>query len=311
MDKNFFAASLTFFSVLANAQNFIATYGFDDVTSNTGLTDPTPPPVVQNLVMGSFRASGQASNPGASGRFSFSAWPLGAVDASDDYWDFTGALSATSYYEVGLKIVQGHTLELRSIAFNVRRSGTGIRTYCVRSSKDGYTGNLAASTGTNTKLEVITGDVFLWKHDSISTSGDQRGSVLVLDSAYSHLTDTIAFRFYAWNSEATGGTFSIDNVTFSGYVKDSLFFAATTELGLYGPALFPNPVTGEWLNFSTPPGNVYQIIVADIAGRVALFTEMDSFQTRLNVSGLVPGCYLATFYGRDWRTRRKFFIAPK
>src|SRR4051812_12279264 len=117
--RNYTLLLLTIFNSCLTGQNFIATYDFSNVTSGTGLIDPGPPPVVENLIMGNFRASNAASNPGASARFSFSNWPVGAADGVDEYWLYTSGLSPFTYYEVGMKIAPNHTLELKSVSFYV------------------------------------------------------------------------------------------------------------------------------------------------------------------------------------------------
>ncbi|MBP1638400.1 MAG: hypothetical protein H6Q18_1189, partial [Bacteroidetes bacterium] len=116
------------------AQSFTGTYAFGNVTTSTGLTDPTPVPTATGVVFGSFSAVGQsATNSNAASRFSFQKQPLGAVDGSDV---FTGSLSTSQYYQVALTVSSGFKLSLSSITFTIQRSSTGIRQYAVRSSAD-------------------------------------------------------------------------------------------------------------------------------------------------------------------------------
>src|SRR5688572_20729998 len=136
-------------SLQAGAQHFEALYTFANVSSTSGTVSPGPLPEVTGLSLGSFTAFGVAGNPNASGRFSFTGWPVGAGDGADNYGTYTAALSPFSYYEVSLEAKNGFTLELESMKFLVRRSGTGIRTYCVRSSRNNFSDNLSASTGTS------------------------------------------------------------------------------------------------------------------------------------------------------------------
>jgi hypothetical protein len=213
-------ATLTLFNSLLNGQT-TPTYSFANVTTSTGKTDPGPVPVVKGLLFGDFSAKTIALNPNASGRFSFSNWPVGAADADDNFANYTAAPSPTTYYEVGIAILPGYTLTINSISFNVRRSGTGVRMFSLRSSSDNYNNNLSATTGTNTKLMVVPDNIFFWKYDSISTASDQRGCRIVADTLLKGVTDTVAFRFYAWNAESSGGTFSVDNVGFEMLIADS------------------------------------------------------------------------------------------
>ncbi len=255
MIKNLLSLGLIFFVFLTSAQNFVATYSFANVSTSTGTVDPGAPPQINGLTFGSFSYLGTASNPNASGRFSFTGWPVGALDGDDDYSNYTAALSPSVYYETTLKVLSGYTLDLNTITFAVRRSGTGIRNYVVRSSRDNFNNNLAASTGTNSKLSVLPGDVFFWNYDSISTAGDQRGSALLLNTQFKGIVDSVVFRFYAWNSESSGGTFSIDNVSFAGTLKDSNTVLTTIEINESEEAgrtirLYPNPVNRDRLTLS-------------------------------------------------------------
>jgi len=289
--RNLILLLLTIFNASLSGQNFLATYAFSNVTASTGLTDPGPAPIVENLVMGNFRASNPGPNPGASGRFSFSDWPVGAYDGIDDCSTYTAALSPFVYYEVGMRVAHNHTLDLKSISFNVRRSGTGIRNFCVRSLLDNYSTNVAASTGTNMNLQVLDENVFLWKYDSISTSTDQRGSSLFLPAEFRDLTDTVAFRFFAWNSEAPGGTFSIDNVTFSGYVKDSSFFSGLTDYGLASRTeVFPNPAS----NVVNVKCNlkIDELELCDLLGKPVVHLFPGSEDASIVISHVQEGLYI-------------------
>lgn len=248
MIKNIVFISLTIFSFYARSQNFIAIYSFADVTAATGITDPTPTPTVQGMALGSFTAIGTSTAANASGRFSFTRWPTGSIHGTNSYSLFTGNLSSTTYYEVMLSPQAGYSLSLQSITFGVRRSGTGIRNFCVRSSLDNYSSNLAAFTGTGASLSVIPTNIFFWKYDSISPSGDLKGSSIIPGAAFGNITTPVTIRFYAWNAEAPGGTFSIDNVAFTGMVTNGTepnytgFGDAEDQTPLI---LYPNPVTSE------------------------------------------------------------------
>ena len=306
--RNFIGLVLTIINFCLPGQNFIATYEFSNVTTSSGHFDPGPAPIVENLVMGNFHASNSGANPGASGRFSFSNWPVGAQDGVDDYETFTASLPPFTYYEVGISIAPNHTLELKGLSFYVRRSGTGIRNYCVRTSLDNYANNIAASTGTNNKLQVLEGDVFFWKYDSISTSSDQRGSSLILDKEYRELTDTIAFRFYAWNAEASGGTFSIDNVTVSGYVKDSAFFAGlSTKEMLQGVRFYPNPVAGEILSI-TSEIEIDKLTIEDLTGRSLIQEQPHKKHMEIKTNGLPSGIYVITISSGPSSINKKLIV---
>jgi PKD repeat protein len=195
---------------------FTAMYPFDSVKTTSGTIDPTPVPTSTGIVFGSFVADSVSATPNANTRFSYTKWGTGATSGNDVYASLTGALNPAKYYEVTVTPVAGYYLTVSSINFSVQRSGTGIRTYSVRSSADNYSANLPASINpTSTKLSVQSGNVFFINADSVTSNQD--GSTINLSgSGFTNSTQALTFRFYGWNSETSLGTFSIDNVTISG-----------------------------------------------------------------------------------------------
>jgi predicted extracellular nuclease len=214
-----FVAVLITLPGLARA-DFTATYDFTAVSTASGTTDPTAVPVVANLTLGSFTATGTPVNPNAGGRFSFTNWPTGGVANNDTYTAHTGAINPGAYYAVTLTPQAGYALNLTALTFTVQRSGTGIRTYAVRSNAggDGFATNLPGSISpANANLSVRGGNIFYWAFDA--NSGALNGSTVALTGAASqNVTTPVTFRFYGWNAEAGTGTFSIDNVVFTGNV---------------------------------------------------------------------------------------------
>ncbi|MEJ1971089.1 MAG: ExeM/NucH family extracellular endonuclease [Lacunisphaera sp.] len=214
-----FAAILSLFGA-ARAADFTVTYDFSSVTASSGLTDPTPVPTVANLTLGSFTATGTPANPNAGGRFSFTAWPTGGVNANDNYAAQPGVLNPGQYYSVTLTPQPGYALNLTGLTFTIQRSATGIRTYAVRSNAggDAFATNLPASISpANANLAVPANNVFFYAFDALATA--QNGSTVTLTGAsFQNVTGPVTFRFYGWNAEASGGTFSIDNVVFTGNV---------------------------------------------------------------------------------------------
>lgn len=203
---------------IAQSQSFTFTYPFSAVTPTTGLVDPTPTPTVTGVTSGSFTAVGTPSlNANASGRFSFVGWPTGATPSVDTYSAMTGAINTSEYYELILTPVNGYTIAVNTMSFTVQRSGTGIRSYVVRASVDGFTSNLPASVTTNTNLSVVGTNEFFWNLDALSNA--QNGSTINFFGAT--VTSSVALRFYAWNSESAGGTFSIDNVSIDAVASGS------------------------------------------------------------------------------------------
>lgn len=201
----------------ASAQPFSSTYDFGLVTASSGLTDPTTPPTATGLTFGSFSAGGYVGNPNAGGRFTFQTNALGSANGINDFSLFTGSLDITKYFEVTLTPSVGYTLDVDTIAFTIQRSSTGIRSYAVRSSLDGFAANLAASISpANVNLGVGPGNEFRYLSDSLSSA--QNGSLVTLGAPFDLLSTPVTYRFYGWNAEAVTGTFSIDNVAFSGTI---------------------------------------------------------------------------------------------
>lgn len=206
-------------AVRISAQSFVATYNFDQVTTSSGVTDPSSPPTAAGLTLGAFTAVGYTpSNPNAAGRFSWTSNPLGGINGSDNFSQFGGSLNLSAYFEVSITPLNQIAVQVNTLAFTVQRSGTGIRSYAVRSSLDGYANNLPASISpANANLAVAPNNEFQWVLDT--QTGAQNGSVVTFGIPHASLTAPVTFRFYGWNAEAGTGTFSVDNVSFSGSTR--------------------------------------------------------------------------------------------
>lgn len=199
--------------------SFVATYDFSLVTTSSGTTDPTPPPTATGVNFGSFTAVGHTGNPNAGVRFSWVANPLGGVNGSDDFSQFTGSLDPLAYFEVPVTPLGSFALQLDSVSFTIQRSGTGIRNYAVRSSLDGYAANLPGSINpANSNLGVGPANEFRWQFDAFANA--QSGSLVTFGSSFADLTSPVTFRFFGWNAEGSAGTFSIDNVAFTGSTRN-------------------------------------------------------------------------------------------
>ncbi|MCH5600133.1 DUF5689 domain-containing protein [Niabella ginsengisoli] len=193
---------------------FSATYDFADVKNSTGTTDPTAPPTTEGLTFSNFTAVGVSANSSASARFSFSSWPTGAENSSND---FTGAINLSKYYEVTITPASGKQMDLTKITFTLQRSSTGVRQASLRSSIDAYSSNLPASIDPeNENLSVVNANIFQVT-DEVTNA--QNGCAIMLGAAYVNISGSVTFRFYGFNAESTGGSFSIDNVKFEGVVK--------------------------------------------------------------------------------------------
>jgi len=268
-----------------SAQSFTATYSFSSVATSSGTTDPTPVPTATGVTFGSFQAFGVPANPNATGRFSFTDWATGATNGSNV---FTGSVNTNEYYEVTIAPQAGFTADLNTITFTLQRSGTGIRQYALRSSLDGYTANLPASINpTNANLQVVSGNIF---QVSDATTSAENGSTITLP-AFTGLSSAVTFRFYGWNSEASTGTFSIDNVVFSG--------AANTVVDPNASSLTVNPTaltfpttdpgsTSASLSYSLTGSNLQNDVTVSTTSPYSVSIDDINFTTSINIPRTDP-----------------------
>jgi cysteine-rich repeat protein len=118
--------------------------------------------------------------------FSASAWTTAATRDANDYYSFTVAPAA------------GKAMNLRALQLDERRSATGIRSWSVRSSLDGFASDLA---------------VF-----SVPDDTGTRTETAQLPAQFHDLTAAVEFRIFGFQSEATSGTWRIDNAALIGGV---------------------------------------------------------------------------------------------
>ncbi len=144
----------------------------------------------------------------------------GAVgtNANDRYtansWNTT-TIDQTAYFEFTLTPNSGYEIDFTSFIYTGQRSATGPSNFAFRSSLDGFASNIGSPTATGATINL---------------------SALV----YQNITSAITFRFYAWNTTNSGGTFSINDFTFNGTVTStcptySLPFTENFEAGVVPP----------------------------------------------------------------------------
>lgn len=294
MIKKLLTTTLVTSSLFLGAQSFTAKYNFAAVTPSTGLTDPTPSPTVTGATFGSFSAAGTGTvtNPNAPFRFSFTNWGLGSTTTVNTYSTMTGAIDTAKYYKVSITPSVGYYLSLTNISFTSQRSGTGIRSYAVRSSASSYTTNLPASVGTSTNLSIQGSNEFFWSLDANSSA--LIGSEINLSGpAYTSFSTPISFRFYGWNAEATTGTFSIDSVIFSGSVSlatsvGSVNFDLNSNFNIY-----PVPSNDGVLFIENKNATeISKIELMDVLGNVVLTNNANNeSKIKLNLADLPNGNY--------------------
>ncbi|MBF0693806.1 MAG: T9SS type A sorting domain-containing protein [Flavobacterium sp.] len=303
MKKLYFLAFSFLVTSLSFGQAFTATYDFAGVTNTSGMTDPTPVPNITGLTFGSFTvANPDASlNSTGSGRFSFGNQPLGGVPGNDTYAAHTGTIDLTRYFTVTITPNEGYTVDLSKITFRSQRSGTGIRTYSVRSSVDNYGANLPASVEpANAEISVEAGNVFFRTHDAITTG--QNGSTITLGSAYEAVSTPVTFRFYGWNADAEGGTFSIDDVAITGAVN----VLGVNQNAIAGLQVYPNPVTNGNLFITSDSGANKTVSIYNVLGKEVVKANITT--QPINVSSLTSGVYIVKITEEGKTATRKLVI---
>ena len=302
------ALAITFF--YAKAQNFTAIYGFDSVKVTTGIVDPTPVPTASGVTFGSFSAVGTPANPTASTRFSFADFTTGSLNGDSLYSQMTGSIDTSKYYTCTITPVGLNLLSVSKIAFRFGRTSTGVRAYCVRSSADGYTSNLAATIyPANANLTVEAGNVFFLIPDITTSTVGQDGSTVTLSGAgFTNISTSISFRFYAWDAESLTGTFSIDNVSITGSTTSQ---AGVSENNFEGLTIYPNPSSNGI--FTLDLGNLTSkttFTIYNIIGETILTKEIVSCNKQnIDISNLPTGSYFINITNDKSTTTRKITIS--
>ncbi len=303
--KKIYTLSLLLVFTLSFGQVFTGTYDFASVTATSGANDPSVVPSVQGMTFGSFMAINPTATPPynstAGGRFSFTLQPGGAVNSDNNYANLTGALNSSIYYQVTVTPNAGTTYNLTGITFTSQRSGTGIRTYSVRSSTDNYAANLPASINpANAELSVQTENTFFRVLDAVTTA--QNGSTITLSGVdFTGLTTPVTFRFYGWNSEGTGGSFSIDNVAISGNTTA----LSTQQNTISGLKMFPNPSNSN-LYITSDNNEMKLVVIYNVLGKQIFAAK--STNTPINISNLDKGVYMVKIAQEGKIATRKLVI---
>jgi hypothetical protein len=318
MIKHLLSISILFLGLNGFSQSFSAMYDFSSVSSgsatNTGTTDPTPPPTVTGITFGAFTAVGTSTGAAASAAFAFTGWDATVANGNDAYATYTGAINPGKYYEVSVT-PNSSTITLNSITFNMARSSTGPRNWSVKSNRDGYTANLTATISpANVNLSVVSPDVFYWTVDSytVASGKQERGSTINLTGPnFMNQTTPFTFRFYVWNAESGGGSFRIDTVRFNGVV------GATSGINEFMQDLnstikiYPNPSNDGYVYLDTKKVNYSKIEVVSILGTTVLTENKEAAATekiKLNLNTLPAGTYFVRVTAGDKVYTERFFI---
>ena len=126
--------------------------------------------------------------------------PNRAISSTD--WSTLAGPPTTSYscYTFSVTVASGYQLNLSSLSFDDRASGTGPATFAVQISTNSFASALYDSGGQSTHANFTTNPMNTL---ALSASG---------------LTGTVSFRIYAYGATAAGGTWRIDNVNLQGGV---------------------------------------------------------------------------------------------
>ena len=224
-------------------------YEFEDVTTTSGTTDPSP---LENafdvfmdeprtrLVVGPFSASGVSSNSTEPDRFAFSSWGDGPFDGETNYANLTGAIDLSKYYSFTLDPEVTDVLTVDSIGFLMGRDASGVRTFAVRSSANNYVTNLPIRAGGNPAITVMTGNVAFYNTDATVDV-----PTIYVDppvNGHTNLDQPLTFRIYGWNAENENGTLRICSNAAPVDLFDNLGGAPQTD----GTWSGPSPTTGSF-----------------------------------------------------------------
>jgi hypothetical protein len=193
-----------------NAQVFTGNYSFSGATGNTTSLNYNGSSI-ENLTVSALTKNG-VTNSSSAGNFRATGWPLDAGNAT-----LTGSIDVSKYFEFSLTPTNGATLNLTSFTFGVGRSGTGPRSFEWRSSLNSFAAPISGYTATNAALNQNLGNGTLSYTSDVSTAGT--GNTLTFATPTFSDLSTVTFRFYGFNSEASGGTGGLEgNFTFAGEV---------------------------------------------------------------------------------------------
>ncbi|GAA4018200.1 hypothetical protein GCM10022408_34940 [Hymenobacter fastidiosus] len=154
------------------------------------------------------RGTGVTASAGAN-TFSATGWSMTALDATD-YFSFT------------VQPAGGFSARLDSIVLDERRSGTGITTWVLRSSRDNFMAN------------VITVTV----PDDTETRANKRIELPL--AAFANVTTPVEFRLFGYNAEAATGSWRIDNVRTYGVLSPVTGGVPTVSFGAASATVVEN-----------------------------------------------------------------------
>lgn len=321
--KLLFVFILCFIVKSLDGQNFGLVYTFSAVTNSSGVTDPTPAPSAPGISSNSWTAVGTSTNSSGAGYFSFTNWGTGATSSNNAV--FTGSLDPAKYYEITFTPQLGYSVTLSSLSFGASRSGTGIRHFAVRTDRDSYAANVAAtytplnSAASTTVITIEGGDTFFWFDDVNSSSGPAAGAATNNSCSanfsgpnFSNQTNPFTLRIYAWNAEATGGTFRVDDASVNGVATFSTAGFGNISHDLNASfKLYPNPNNTGVVYVELNNSVKGTVEVVNILGSVIARQEkeMGESKLKLDLSKLEQGTYFVRYFTGDKQITEKLIIS--
>ena len=180
--KTFSILTAIILTSLVNAQAVQVTYSFTGAAGNEASFGPDAQPAGMSAGNVS-RGSGLTASTSA-GAFSSSAWTTSSTRDLNDY------------YTVAISPQAGFLMTLTRIELDERRSLTGIRSWSLYSSLDGFASPLGS---------------FAVPDDDLTRANQG----VNLSAAFANLSAPVEFRVYGFQAEAAGGTWRIDNLELS------------------------------------------------------------------------------------------------
>lgn len=207
---------------------FTLDYKFDSLKTTTGTVDTVDAMTSTGVIVSDLKAVGVGPNTTVNGKLAFDGWDAGAPNGTTSYAALTGSINTSKYYEVTFAPISTNSIKYTGMTFSFSRNATGVRTFAVRSSLDGFTNNIGSGLGgaayaataavapaDAANMSVPTPGVFFVKNDSTKTITG--GKITITGAKYTNDTvNPVTFRIYGWNAEDPTGTFELDSVNFLG-----------------------------------------------------------------------------------------------
>ncbi|MCW3077669.1 MAG: hypothetical protein JWO32_2278 [Bacteroidetes bacterium] len=317
-------ACFTVMAASMNSQNFSLYYSFSSVTgtANPITVDPTPAPSATGVTSGSFTAVGTGTGSTTNGVFSFVGWDLGATNANNT--TFNGSLNLSKYYEIVLTPQPNYAVSLTNMTFGATRSGTGVRHFAVRTNRDGYVANTAAtytpySSAASASVQPISvqgGNTWFWNDDAtVSPASFATYNICSANFSGPSFTNQATpynIRMYAWDAEGSGGTFRIDTVRING--------VATFSPGVGLPKLshdinanfklYPNPSNDGVAVLEVTSVSVSKVEMITVLGAVVASQNiaLNEEKIKLDLATLPAGTYFVRVTSEKGISSEKLII---